>query len=79
MIILQGSVSKVSSSDSRVKQRSIHSQNQIEQFEITFKDGSVVTPGGITYDSEYYSVKINPEYLGVPVVHTLKILLEQKL
>ena len=44
-------------------------QNQIEQFgDHFFKDGSVVTPGGITYDSEYYSVKINPEYLGVPVV-----------
>ena len=43
-------------------------QNQIEQFgDHFFKDGSVVTPGGITYDSEYYSVKINPEYLGVPV------------
>ena len=33
-------------------------QNQIEQFgDHFFKDGSVVTPGGITYDSEYYSQK----------------------
>jgi hypothetical protein len=43
-------------------------QNQIEKFgDHFFKDGSVVIPGGITYDSEYYSVKINPEYLGVSV------------
>jgi hypothetical protein len=43
-------------------------QNQIEQFgDHFFKDGSVVIPGGLTYDSEYYAIKINPEYLGVSV------------
>lgn len=43
-------------------------QNQIENFgDHFFKDGSVVIPGGVTYDSEYYSVKINPDYLGISV------------
>ncbi len=43
-------------------------QNQIEQFgDHFFKDGSVVIPGGITYDSEYYALKINPQYLGISV------------
>ena len=43
-------------------------QNQIEQFgDHFFKDGSVVTPGGISYDSNYFAIKINSEYLGIPV------------
>jgi len=43
-------------------------QNQIENFgDHFFKDGSVVIPGGLSYDSEYFSVKINSEFLGIPV------------
>ena len=34
-------------------------QNQIESFgSHIFKEGSMVIPGGITYDSTYYSIKI---------------------
>jgi hypothetical protein len=43
-------------------------QNQIESFgSHIFKEGSMVIPGGITYDSTYYSIKINPDHLGVDV------------
>jgi len=43
-------------------------QNQIENFgDHFFKDGSVVIPGGLSYDNEYFSVKINSEFLGIPV------------
>lgn len=43
-------------------------QNQIEKFgDHFFKDGSVVIPGGISYDNKYYAVKINPDFLGLPV------------
>jgi hypothetical protein len=35
-------------------------QNQIQSFGSNiFKDGSVVVPGNITYDPDYYAVKIN--------------------
>jgi len=43
-------------------------QNQIESFgDHIFKDGSVVIPGGVSYDREYFSVKINSDFLGIPV------------
>ena len=43
-------------------------QNQIESFgSHIFKDGSMVIPGNINYDSQYYSVKIKDEHLGIPV------------
>ncbi len=43
-------------------------QNQIENFaDHFFKDGSVVIPGAVSYDSEYYSVKLNPTYLGISI------------
>ena len=32
-----------------------------------FKDGSMVIPGNIAYDQEYYSMIIEPEHLGLPV------------
>ena len=32
-----------------------------------FKEGSMVIPGGITYDSDYDSVKINSTHLGIDV------------
>jgi len=47
-------------------------QDQIESFgSHMFKDGSMVIPGGITYISEYYSVKINEDHLGIPVTSYL--------
>ena len=41
-------------------------QNQVESFgSHIFKEGSMVIPGGVTYDSTYFSVKVNPDHLGI--------------
>lgn len=43
-------------------------QNQIEKFgQHFFKEGSVVIPGQISYDSEYTSVQVDESHLGVPI------------
>jgi hypothetical protein len=43
-------------------------QNQIEKFgKHFFKEGSVVIPGNIAYDSEYTCVQIDPTHLGISV------------
>jgi len=43
-------------------------QNQIESFgSHIFKEGSMVIPGNLNYDSQFYSLKINNEHLGIPV------------
>jgi hypothetical protein len=43
-------------------------QNQIESFgSHIFKEGSVVIPGNTTYDSNFYSVKLNPTSFGVNI------------
>ena len=43
-------------------------QNQIESFgSHIFKEGSMVIPGNINYDSEYYSIRLNSDHLGIPV------------
>ena len=43
-------------------------QDQVESFgSHMFKEGSMVIPGNVNYDSEYYSVKINQEHLGINV------------
>ena len=43
-------------------------QNQVENFgKHFFKEGSVVIPGNIAYDSEYFCVEIDPFHLGVPI------------
>jgi len=43
-------------------------QDQVESFgSHIFKDGSMVIPGSINYDSQYYAVKINPDHLGLDV------------
>ena len=43
-------------------------QNQIESFgSHIFKDGSMVIPGNIVFDQQYYSVRINNTHLGIPV------------
>jgi hypothetical protein len=43
-------------------------QNQIESFgSHMFKEGSMVIPGGVTYDSDYFAVQLNPDHLGLDV------------
>ena len=43
-------------------------QNQIEKFgKHFFKEGSMVIPGQIGYDDQYYSVQIDESHLGIPV------------
>ena len=43
-------------------------QNQVESFgSHIFKEGSMVIPGNINYDNQYYSVKINEQHLGIDV------------
>ena len=43
-------------------------QNQIEQFgSHMFKEGSVVVPGGVTYDGNYFAVRLDPTHLGTDV------------
>jgi len=43
-------------------------QNQVESFgSHIFKEGSMVIPGSVNYDSEYYSVRLNEEHLGIPI------------
>ena len=43
-------------------------QNQVESFgKHIFKEGSMVIPGGIEYDTTYFSCKINPNHLGLDV------------
>jgi len=51
-------------------------QNQIESFgSHIFKEGSMVIPGGITYDSTYFAVKVNPDHLGIDVTVYLDALI----
>ncbi len=55
-------------------------QNQVESFGThIFKDGSMVIPGGIAYDQEYYSLKIEEEHLGTPVTLYLNELIGLRL
>jgi hypothetical protein len=43
-------------------------QNQIEKFgSHIFKDGSMVIPGGVTYDSRFYAVKLDPRQFGIDI------------
>ena len=55
-------------------------QNQIESFgSHIFKDGSVVIPGNITYNSQYYAVKINSTHVGLSVGLYLNQLVGKKI
>jgi hypothetical protein len=55
-------------------------QNQIESFGThLFKEGSMVIPGSITYDSNYYAVKINDQHLGIDVSVYIKDLVGKKI
>ena len=43
-------------------------QDQIEKFgQHMFKDGSIVIPGTTNYDDQYYAVKLESTFFGVPV------------
>ena len=54
-------------------------QNQLESFgSHIFKEGSMVIPGGVTYDSSYFAVKVNPDHLGIDVTIYLDSLVKNK-
>ena len=55
-------------------------QDQVEKFgQHFFKEGSMVIPGGITYDPNYTAVKIDPNFLNVPVSSYTNILADNKI
>jgi len=55
-------------------------QNQIESFgSHIFKEGSMVIPGSVTYDSEYFSLKIQETHLGIDVTQYLQQLIGKRL
>ena len=55
-------------------------QNQVEKFgKHFFKEGSVVIPGQIAYDSEYTCVQIDDAHLGIPVSVYLDNLIGKKI
>ena len=54
-------------------------QDQVEKFgQHFFKEGSMVIPGGITYDPQYTAVKIDPNFLNIPVSLYTDILANNK-
>jgi len=55
-------------------------QNQVEKFgQHFFKEGSMIIPGGTSYDAEYSAVKIDPNFLNIPVNNYTKILVDNKI
>ena len=55
-------------------------QNQIESFgSHVFKEGSMVIPGSITYDDNYFSVIVNPSHLGTEISLYLSELVGKKI
>ena len=55
-------------------------QNQIERFgQYFFKEGSIVIPGGNTYDSQYFAVRIDPTYLTLPVNAYTQVLVDNNI
>jgi hypothetical protein len=43
-------------------------QNQVETFgSHIFKEGSIVIPGSVTFDGQYYAVQVNPTHLGIDI------------
>ena len=54
-------------------------QNQVEKFgQHFFKEGSMVIPGGTSYDDEYTAVRIDPSFLNIPVSSYTKVLSDGK-
>ena len=55
-------------------------QNQIEKFgQYFFKEGSIVIPGGTLYDNRYFAVRIESQFLNVPVNAYTKVLADNKI
>ena len=55
-------------------------QHQIESFgSHIFKEGSMVIPGSLTYDSSYYSLKIDSTHLGLDVTLYIDELIDKKI
>ena len=55
-------------------------QNQVESFgDHMFKEGTMVIPGSVYYDDQYFSVKVDSEHLGLPVSLYLNELKGKKL
>ena len=55
-------------------------QNQVEKFgQHFFKEGSMVIPGGTSYDNEYNAVKIDPNFLNIPVINYTKIIADARI
>ena len=55
-------------------------QNQVESFgSHIFKEGSVVIPGNIAFDGQFYSVKLNPTNSGVDVSLYIKNFIGKKI
>jgi len=55
-------------------------QHQVESFgKHIFQEGSMVIPGSVTYDSKYFSVKINQDNLGVDVTLYLSELVGKRI
>ena len=55
-------------------------QNQIEKFgQHFFKEGSMIIPGGTFYDDRYFAVKIDPNFLNIPVNVYTKFLADNKI
>jgi hypothetical protein len=51
-------------------------QNQLESFgSHIFKEGSMVIPGSVTYDSTYFSIKVNADHIGIDVTVYLDALI----
>ena len=55
-------------------------QNQVEKFgQHFFKEGAMVIPGGTSYDDEYNAVKIDPNFLNIPVFNYTKIVADARI
>ena len=55
-------------------------QNQIEKFgQYFFKEGSIVIPGGTLYDNRYFAVRVDANFLNIPVNAYTKVLADSKI
>ena len=55
-------------------------QNQLERFgQHFFKEGSIVIPGSTFYDADYFSVKIDPNFVNIPVRNYTQYLADNKI
>ena len=55
-------------------------QNQIEKFgQHFFKEGSMIIPGGTFYDDRYFAVKLDPNFLNIPVNAYTQFLADNKI